>query len=302
MKTRWFSVLSITGIVLLSGGILSGNVFGSELRWGTPTNRASVNSAPAASSVIHIPTMVAVDGMIEAPEILPVQHAGPLQPPPRIAMPSTSQFEHEFFIETSPQNRPLPPGAVHRSTPPIMPGTTPPATGRGMVTRCGDLIGLKSIREISHDIRPTRDGPSPEECVIGDSVYYGRHFAQTCFMWKASALSTRGAYFENVQLERYGNTIVCPALQPVVSGVRFFATIPLLPYKMAITPPHECVYTLGHHRPGIRTPYMVQPFPIISPRGGFLQTGSVVGILPRATLSRGSVVSSSVVVCECCHP
>ena len=297
MKTRWFSVLSITGIVLLSGSILSGNVFGSELRWGTPTNRAPANSAsvshapvshapvnrtpanhapvnrapanhaPVPQSVIHIPTIVSVDEVIEAPEILRVQHAGPLQPPPRIAMPSTSQFEHEFFIETSPQNRPLPPGAVHRSTPPITPGTTPPATGRGMVTRCGDLIGLKSIREISHDIRPRRDGPSPEECVIGDSVYYGRHFAQTCFMWKASALSTRGAYFEHVQLERYGNTIVCPALQPVVSGVRFFATIPLLPYKMAITPPHECVYTLGHHRPGIRTtPYMVQPFPIIAPR------------------------------------
>jgi len=257
MKTHWFSVLSVAGIVLLAG-----NVIGSELRWGAPANSVPTTQ----SSVMHIPTAILMDEMIEAPAILPVQHAGPVQPPPRIALPSSGQFDHDLFHEPSPQNRPLPPGAVHRNTPPIAPNVAPSATAeRGMATRCGDLIGLKSIREISHDIRPTHGGPLPEECVMEHSVYYGRHFAQTCFMWKASALSTRAAYFEHVELERYGQTIVCPALQPIASGARFFATIPLLPYKMLVTPPHECVYTLGHHRPGVRKPFMVRPFPIISP-------------------------------------
>jgi len=95
-------------------------------------------------------------------------------------------------------------------------------------------------------------------------------------MWKASALSTRAAYFEDVQLERYGHTIVCPALQPVVSGAKFFATIPFLPYKMGVTPPNECVYTLGHHRPGNCAPYMVQPCPV-SLRGALFQAGAVTG-------------------------
>ena len=260
MKTHW-TVLNFAGVLNIAGMVLlTSSAIGSELRWGAPTN-----SAPMPSSVMHIPTMISMDDVIEAPEILPVQHADPIQSLPRIAVPPTTQFDHDVFFEPSPQNRPLPPGAVHRSTPPIVPSTPPMATGRGMVTRCGDLIGLKSIREISHDIRPTHAGPLPEECVIEHSAYYGRHFAQTCFMWKASALSTRAAYFEHVQLERYGHTKVCPALQPVVSGAKFFATIPLLPYKMAITPPHECVYTLGHHRPGVRSPYMAQPFPILSP-------------------------------------
>jgi hypothetical protein len=156
----------------------------------------------------------------------------------------------------------------------MAPSAAPP--NERMLVPCNDQIGLKSIREISYDIRPTSTGALPEECAIDSAPFYGRHFTQTCYMWKASALSTKAAYFEDTQLERHGHTKVLPALQPIVSGAKFFATIPILPYKMGVTPPNECVYTLGHIRAGSCAPYMMEPFPI-SPRGALFQAGAVAG-------------------------
>jgi hypothetical protein len=129
---------------------------------------------------------------------------------------------------------------------------------RGIV--CPDNTGFKSIKEISFDIRPM-PGELPKECPLITSPYNGRHFAPTCYQWKASGVCTKAAYFEDVQLERYGHS-VCPFLQPVISGTKFFLTVPLLPYKMGITPPNECVYTLGHYRVGSCSPHMLDPFPI----------------------------------------
>ena len=237
MKVQWFSVLGITGIILLSG-----NSFGNELRWGKPADNT--------------------------PTITQVQYTEPIQAPPRLA-PSLTAQNPDDYLETRPQDIPVPPGATLQNAP------VPVPTQVGTTVPC-DSLTLKSIRDISHSIRPAPSDVLPEVCTISATPYHGRHFGQTCFMWKASALSTQAAYFEDVQLERYGNTIVCPALQPVVSGAKFFATIPLLPYKMGVTPPHECVYTLGHRRPGNCAPYMVEPFPI-SPRGALYQTGAVVG-------------------------
>ena len=264
MKTHWFSVLSVAVIVLLAGV-----VNGSEVRWGKPAN-----SEPVASSVMHIPTIITTDEVSASPIIQQVQQVEPVQPPARLAPQVAAQSDH--YLETKPRDRSVPSGATLRNEPLMAPSVIPPSTGRGPTTTCSEQIVLKSIKDVSHDIRPTRSDALPEECMIDQPVYYGRHFGQTCFMWKASALSTQAAYFEDVQLERYGNTIVCPALQPIVSGAKFFATIPILPYKMGVTPPNECVYTLGHRRSGNRAPYMVEPFPI-SPRGALFQAGAVAG-------------------------
>ena len=219
--------------------LLAGNSLGSELRWKKPGN-----SGTTVPTVTHIPNIITTDDVLEPSEIEQVQYAVPVQVP-RTA-PSVSSDDVQ--VQTS-EKTPVP---------------------------CADL-GLKSIKEISHDIRPTTASDElPEECAIVGNDYHGRHFSQTCFMWKASAVSTKAAYFEDVQLERYGHTKVCPALQPIVSGAKFFATIPILPYKMGVTPPNECVYTLGHHRAGNCAPYMVEPFPI-SPRGALFQAGAVTG-------------------------
>jgi hypothetical protein len=52
-----------------------------------------------------------------------------------------------------------------------------------------------------------------------------------------------------------------PALDPLVSGAHFFGTFPILPYKMGLMTPNECVYTLGYYRPGNCAPYMIDAVP-----------------------------------------
>ena len=275
MKVHWFSVLSVAVIVLLSG-----KSFGGELQWKKP-----VNNEPVASSVICIPSIITTDdeATSSSSAILQVQRLEPIQPP-RMPQPSASQLDFQY-PELRPQTQTplsgatlqnIPTPTTVRNVPPMPPSDVRTKTDGGMVVACGEKVSLKSIKEISHDIRPTSSGELPEECVIDSVPYNGRHFNQSCFQWKASAVCTKAAYFEDVQLERYGHTVVCPVLQPVVSGAKFFATVPMLPYKMGVTPPNECVYTLGHYQAGSCSPYMVEPFPI-SARGALFQTGAVAG-------------------------
>jgi hypothetical protein len=122
----------------------------------------------------------------------------------------------------------------------------------------------------------------PFECSIDDGTWHsGRCWNETTYMWKASALCHKPLYFENESLERYGHSWG-PCLDPLVSGAHFFCTLPVLPYCMGVTPPNECMYALGHYRPGNCAPYMISPVPL-SCRGAAFQAGAVVGaaaILP----------------------
>jgi hypothetical protein len=269
MKVHGFSVLSVAGAVLLAVCVFSQGVFGNELQW---------KKSGSSDSVLRIPTVITTDDLPHptGPVISQVQYTEPIQPPRMIQTPIDPDYptpgpgSKHYVIPNNP------PSGATLAPIPLPQGNVPRQVREKPQTTCGDKVTLRSIRDISHDIRPTQTGELPEECVIDSAPFYGRHFSQSCVMWKASAVSTKAAYFEDVQLERYGNTIVCPALQPVVSGAKFFATIPFLPYKMGVTPPEECVYTLGHHRPGNRVPYMVEPLPI-SARGALFQAGAVLG-------------------------
>jgi hypothetical protein len=56
-------------------------------------------------------------------------------------------------------------------------------------------------------------------------------------------------YFEDINLERCGRTCgLC--LQPVLSGVHFFGTVAILPYKMLVSPPCSYVCPPGECPPG----------------------------------------------------
>ncbi len=79
-----------------------------------------------------------------------------------------------------------------------------------------------------------------------------------------------------MQLERYGHDWG-PALQPIMSGAHFFGTIPILPYKMGLETPQECVYSLGYYRPGSCAPYMITQ-PGFTWRAAAFQTGAVTGV------------------------
>jgi hypothetical protein len=121
----------------------------------------------------------------------------------------------------------------------------------------GDDIKSVSL-SIRMDGQPGEDYPF--ECGLGEELYRPRSWPQVTYMWKASGLCHKPLYFEQVQLERYGHSWP-PVVQPLLSGAHFFGTLPILPYKMGITTPNECIYTLGYYRPGSCAPYMIEAVP-----------------------------------------
>jgi hypothetical protein len=80
------------------------------------------------------------------------------------------------------------------------------------------------------------------------------------FYWSAPEIWHRPLYFDDVQLERYGQT-PAPLLQPVLSGAHFFGTLPILPYKTGLDRPLEPVATLGYYRPGSPAPCVGRRLP-----------------------------------------
>ena len=70
-----------------------------------------------------------------------------------------------------------------------------------------------------------------------------------CTPW---TIGYRPLYFEDIPLERYGRT--AGIVQPGVSAVRFFCTLPLLPYKMTVRPPRSCQWSNGFSRLGDQPP------------------------------------------------
>ena len=97
------------------------------------------------------------------------------------------------------------------------------------------------------------------------------------YNWEAPALWHKPLYFEDAPLERYGLTCG-PRLQPAVSVTRFFATIPLLPYKLALDHPRHCQYDLGYYRPGDCVPHLRQTLPLRW-KPALAQTATVAGLI-----------------------
>jgi hypothetical protein len=67
------------------------------------------------------------------------------------------------------------------------------------------------------------------------------------FCWDAPAVFFKPLYFEDINLERYG--IHFGWAQGPVSWYCFFQNCLFLPYKLAVQPPCECIYTMGYERP-----------------------------------------------------
>jgi len=69
------------------------------------------------------------------------------------------------------------------------------------------------------------------------------------YNFAASNTFSHPLYFEDIMLERHGHESH-PYLTPVLSGGRFFATIPMLPYLMTVRHPCDCEYKMGHFNSG----------------------------------------------------
>jgi len=115
-------------------------------------------------------------------------------------------------------------------------------------------LSIRPINSISLNIAPQTRGDLPpnlaQENMRGElpHLLQDRPYEPWNYYWTATAFAHRPLYFEQVNVERYGHNAGC--LQPAFSAAHFFVTIPILPYKMGMDHPNECIYTLGHSRPG----------------------------------------------------
>lgn len=109
------------------------------------------------------------------------------------------------------------------------------------------------------------NGEIPEDGQLGGSVVglptgIDREAAWKCVHWAPASICHYPLYFEDVMLERHGHQSH-PCLQPLISGTKFFAGLPLAPYKQALWGPAESVYSLGHYRAGSPAPALRQRLP-----------------------------------------
>ena len=213
--------------------------------------------------------------------------------PPKDNLPVDQQRQPAYAQPEQPRNAPpvgqfqpvLPSGPtspdLSNQPTPLTPSQTIEAEGTKAKESCEQ--SLENLRAYTVDkvklnivITGVEGKDYPFECSIDDgSQHQGRCWDPITYMWKASALCHKPLYFEDEQLERYGHSF-SPCFQPFISGAHFFCTLPVLPYCMGVEPPCECVYALGHYRPGSCAPYMCNPVPL-SVRGAVIQAGAVTG-------------------------
>ena len=148
-----------------------------------------------------------------------------------------------------------------------------------------------SIRSLGTNINPPlkdEDGQQLElpenaartlfskQAPIRHRVGQSREWSVTAYEWQPTEFCHGPLYFEEINLERYGNEFCY--LQPAISSVHFFGTLPLLPYKTAADSPIDCIYELGHFRPGNLIPFRHHRIPFDF-WAALYQGGVVTGLL-----------------------
>lgn len=119
----------------------------------------------------------------------------------------------------------------------------------------------KGIQEIKIEIRE-KSADSPEGIAAQLTNSFSGQWSTfdpmpRMFCWAAPDIRYQPLYFEDVPLERYGQTKSTP-VQTVKSAAHFFTSIALLPYHMRHDHPGSCDYPLGFCRPGDCAPCTIQ--------------------------------------------
>jgi len=159
---------------------------------------------------------------------------------------------------------------------------------------CATEVERRPIGSLGTDILCS-EGAMPPDCAQGkfqqmteawDNPAPLRNWAHVAYPWEASYLCHRPLYFEEINLERLGymycdhrcKGIPAAIVQPVLSGAHFFATVPILPYKMVVEPPCKSIYTLGHYRPGSPVPYRINRIPL-RPTASVVEAAVITGMV-----------------------
>jgi hypothetical protein len=121
-------------------------------------------------------------------------------------------------------------------------------------TTATDTIGNGSLPKSFASEETSAETPLLEQISQRDPQW-----GWSSYQFVAANTFSHPLYFEDVMLERHGHERF-PLLQPMVSGTRFIATVPMLPYLMTVRPPCDIEYKMGHFRAGDRVyPYLQRP-------------------------------------------
>ncbi len=215
-------------------------------KWRTNLSRTS-EKPPAAEEPATEPPEATID--------IPAPVVAPMLEPEIVTLPTT----------------PEPPAQITKPEP------VTPSNARGCYT-APPLTALSTRIAVPEGKLPTDVAAlcATQIPPTGDRRLYGA-WAGTNVQWSATCMHHRPLYFEEINAERYGYT-VSYAFQPVISAARFFAAIPALPYKMVVERPRDCIYTLGHYRPGSCVPRRCNRIPW-SFGGSAVETGVIAGLI-----------------------
>ncbi len=127
------------------------------------------------------------------------------------------------------------------------------------ILNSGIRVSDVSTSQIGNGVVPP-DGvlPGEQQIALPDGISRGASWK--CVHWAPSSICHYPLYFEDAMLERHGHEKFC-RLQPLISGAKFFAAMPLLPYKQVLQGPAEPVYVLGNYRAGSPAPALRQRLP-----------------------------------------
>ena len=89
-------------------------------------------------------------------------------------------------------------------------------------------------------------------------AYGGLDWSPSGYCWQSPAFCFSPLYFEQPNLERYGQG-TGPILDPALSAAYFFGQVTVLPIRAMWQPPWSKSCTLGHHRPGDCAPIQRRP-------------------------------------------
>lgn len=160
-------------------------------------------------------------------------------------------------------------GALQAQTP-TQPPTQPDAAANELPAQEEQVapLNITPIAEIPLSLAPINNHKAPKEKSTGlDSRTFGdlrelrmeQGWTPSMMNWRATNFAHRPLYFEDILLERHGQRRR-HGTQPLWSAAHFFTTFPILPYKIGIERPCECIYTLGYGRPGNCKPSLRRRF------------------------------------------
>ncbi|MBM3999844.1 MAG: hypothetical protein FJ297_09955 [Planctomycetes bacterium] len=137
---------------------------------------------------------------------------------------------------------------------------------------------LRSLKDVDRRIQPPGEELPPDQSaeILGEwSAREGQVVIP--YYWEAPEIWHNPLYFDDVLLERYGQTAP-PRLQPYVSGAHFFLQFPILPYKATIDRPFDCKTNLGYYRPGSPAPCVGRRMPLQAD-AALVETGVWIALL-----------------------